>query len=80
VVVKLRDKMLVSKRAIRKFDAQKFYLKKLNDADFKLQNQVKVSNGSAALEILDDNVDVNRVGKILEKTQKKSATDNLGYY
>jgi hypothetical protein len=44
VVSKCREKLLVSKRVTQKFDMQRFYLKKLNDAEVKEQYQVKISN------------------------------------
>jgi hypothetical protein len=46
---------------------QSFDLRKLNDAEIKEQYQVKLTNRFAALENFDDNVDMNRAGKILEK-------------
>jgi hypothetical protein len=46
-----------------KVDMHRFYLKKLNDAEVKEQYQVKISNRSAGLENLDDNVDKQGLGK-----------------
>jgi hypothetical protein len=43
VVARCRERLLVSKRATQKFDIQRFYLKKLNDAEVKEQYQVKIS-------------------------------------
>jgi uncharacterized metal-binding protein YceD (DUF177 family) len=38
-----------------------------NDEEVKEQYQVKISNRFAALENLNDNVNINRLGKILER-------------
>jgi hypothetical protein len=59
VVPKRRDRLSVSKRGTQKFDEQRFYLKKLNDAEVKEQTvQVKLpSKKFAVSENLDDNVD-----------------------
>jgi len=48
--------------------------------EVKDQYQVKISNRYAALEKLDDNVDINRVWESIRKNMKASATENLGYY
>jgi hypothetical protein len=58
VVVNLREKLMVSKQAAQKFDMQGFCLRKLNDVKVKEQYQVKISDRFAALENLDDSVDI----------------------
>jgi hypothetical protein len=58
VVAKLRDRLSVSKRAAQKFYMQRFDLKKLDDAEVKEQYQGRITNWSAALKNLDDNVDI----------------------
>jgi hypothetical protein len=68
VVAKLREELLVSKLAAQKFDMQRFDLRKLNNAKVKEQCQVKISKSFAALENLDDNVDISRAwGKYLRE-------------
>jgi len=42
-------------------------LKKLNDVEVKEQYQVKISNRFAALENLDDDVDINRAWESIRK-------------
>jgi hypothetical protein len=63
VAAKLRERLSVSKRLAEKLDTQRFYLRKLNDAEVKKQYQVKITNRFAALENFDDNVDTNRSWK-----------------
>jgi hypothetical protein len=60
VVAKLRDRISLSKQAMRKFDLERFGLKKLNDTEVKEMYQVKISNRFVALENLDESMDINR--------------------
>jgi hypothetical protein len=48
----------VSIQAAKKFDMDRFNLKQLNDVEVREHYQVEISNRSAALENLDDDVDV----------------------
>jgi hypothetical protein len=50
VAAKLRERLSVIKRVARKFDMQRFDLRKLNDAEVKEQYQVKITNRFPALE------------------------------
>jgi hypothetical protein len=52
VVAKVRERLAVSKEAARKFDAERFVLKKLSELEIRKQNPLKISNRSAALENL----------------------------
>jgi hypothetical protein len=49
MVMKLRDRLSVSKRAEQKFEMKIFNLRKLNDAEVKEEYQVQISNRFAAL-------------------------------
>jgi hypothetical protein len=59
---------------------QRFDLRKLNDAEVKEQYQVKTTNGFAALEDCDDNVDMNTVWENIRENIKTSAKESLGHY
>jgi hypothetical protein len=59
VVEKVRERLAVSKQTKHNF-TERFILKKLNEAEGKYQNRVEISNRFAALENLDDNVDINK--------------------
>jgi hypothetical protein len=48
--------------------------------EVKEQYQVKISNGFAALENLDDNVDIDRAWESISENIKASATESIGYY
>jgi hypothetical protein len=52
------------------FGVQRFDLRELNDLEVKEHYQVKISNRFAGLENLDDNVDIIRGLKILERVSK----------
>jgi hypothetical protein len=80
VAAKLRKRLLVSKRGAQKFDMQRFYLRKLNDAEVKEQYQIKITNRFAALENFDDNVDMNRAWENIRENIKISAKESLGHY
>jgi hypothetical protein len=79
VVAKLTERLSVSKRATQKFDMQRFYLKKLNDAEAEEQCQVEVPNRYGALENLDNNVNINRVCENIRGNTKFSTKDSLGH-
>jgi hypothetical protein len=59
---------------------QRFDLRKLNYAEVTKQYQVKITNRFAALENIDDNVDMNRVWENIRDNIKTSAKDSLGHY
>ena len=44
VVVKVRERLAVSKEAIQKFEVERFYLRKLNELEVRKQCQIKISN------------------------------------
>ena len=73
VVPKVREKLAVSKQAARKFDVEWFYLRKLSELEIMKQYQIKISNRFAALENLNDGVDIKRACEITEENIKTSA-------
>jgi hypothetical protein len=60
VVVKVRERLAVSKRMVKKMDVERFNLKQLDEEEVKEQYQVTIKNKFAALENLDYNGDINR--------------------
>jgi hypothetical protein len=79
-VAKLRERISVSKRARKKFDLERFDLKKVDDVEVKGKHQVKVSNRFAALESLGESFDINNDWENIRENIKTSAKDNLGYH
>jgi hypothetical protein len=80
VVAKLRERILVSKRARQKFDLERFDLKKLDDVEVKEKYQVEFSNRFATLESLYESFDVSNAWEIIRENIKTSDKKNLGYY
>jgi hypothetical protein len=60
VVAKVRERLAVCKQTVHRFHMERFNLKKLNEVEGKEQYWVEISNGFAALENLDDDVDINK--------------------
>jgi hypothetical protein len=49
---------------------ERFNIKKLNDVEGKEQHRVEISNRFAALEHLDVEADINKLGKLLDRISK----------
>lgn len=60
MVAKLREGLLVSKLVTQKFGVQRFCLRKVNNSEVKEQYEGRISKRFAALESMDDDVDVSR--------------------
>jgi len=60
VVAKVKERLAVSKHEAQKIDVERFSLMKLNELDVMKQNQIKISNKSAALENLIYSEDIDR--------------------
>jgi hypothetical protein len=59
---------------------EKFNLKKLNEVEGKEQDHVEILNRFAALESLDDNMDINRALETIKVNIKISAEESVGHY
>jgi hypothetical protein len=80
VAEKLRERLSVIKRVAQKFDMQRFYIRKLNDAEVKEKYQVKITNRFAVLENCDNTVDMNTAWENIKDNIKTSAKECLGHY
>jgi hypothetical protein len=80
VVAKLRERISVSKRARKKFDVERFDLKKLDDVEVKEVYQVEISNRFATSKSLAESFDINNAWESITENIKTSAKDNLGYH
>ena len=60
MVAKVKERLAVSKHEAQKIDVERFSLMKLNELDVMKQNQIKISNKSAALENLIYSEDIDR--------------------
>jgi hypothetical protein len=70
VVAKVRERLAVSKQTMHRVHAERFNLKKLNRVEGKEQYHVEISNRSASLENLYDEVDSNRACELLERISR----------
>jgi hypothetical protein len=73
VVVTVRERPSVSKRAAEKIDAERFNVQKLNEVDVKEEYQVTIRNKLAALGNLEDSGDINRAWDNIRGNIKISA-------
>jgi hypothetical protein len=78
VMVKLRERISVSRRARTKFDLERFDLKMLDDVEVKEKYQAEIS--FAALESLEESFDTNNTWRSIRKNIKTSAKNNLRYH
>ena len=60
MVVKVRERLAVSKEAAQKFVGERFNLRQLNELEVRKQYQIEITNRFAALENLRDDEDINR--------------------
>jgi hypothetical protein len=79
-VAKLREKISVSKQARQKFDLKRFNQRKLNDIEVKEKYQLEISNRFAALENLDESLNINSGWESIRENTKISAEENVGYH
>jgi hypothetical protein len=78
VVAKVRWRLAVGKRMVKKMDMERFDLKQLNEKEAKEKYQVTIKNKFAALEILDNDVDIKRAWDIIRENMKISAEESIG--
>jgi hypothetical protein len=80
MVVKVRDRLAVSKQRTHKFHVETLNLKKLKEERGKEQYHVEVSNRFAASEDLGAGVDVSTALETIWKNIQISAKVILGYF
>jgi hypothetical protein len=80
VVPNVWERLAISKKGTEKFDLKKFNLRKFNKLEVRKQYQIKVSNGYAALENLNDGKDINRAWENITENIKTPAQQSLGLY
>jgi hypothetical protein len=80
VVANVRERLAVNKQASRKFDGDKFNLRKPNDLEVRKQYQIDITNRFAALKNLSDNEDINRAWKSIKENIRTLAKESLGMH
>jgi phosphomevalonate kinase len=79
VVAKVREKLAVNRQRSHKFHMERLNLKKLNEVEGKEQFCVEVSDRFAALEDLDEEVEINSSSETIRQNIKNLAQESLGY-
>jgi hypothetical protein len=81
MLTKFRKRLAMNKQRMQRLDMERFNLKTLNEVGGIKQFRVEVSNGFAAFENLDTEVDINSACKmIIRDNSKISAKESLGYF
>jgi len=78
VVAKVRGSLAVSKLASKKFDGDRFNLRKLNELEVRKQYQIEITSRFAALENLSDDEDINRVWENIKENIITSVKESQG--
>jgi len=76
----VRERLAVSKQAAKKFDGERFNLRKLHELEVKKKYQIEITNRFAALEKLNVDEDVNRAWGNIKENIKTSAKERLGLH
>jgi hypothetical protein len=80
VVENVKERLAINKQNSHRFHIERINLKKLNEVEGKEQLRVEVSNRFAALEDLDEEVEINSAWETIKENIKISAKENLGYF
>jgi hypothetical protein len=80
VIAKVKERLAVSKQAAKKFDVERFNLKKISELEFRKQYQIKNSNRFAALENLNVSEGINMAWENIKESIKMPVKESLGLY
>jgi len=73
VVAKVRERSVVNTQERRRFNGERFNLRKLNELQVKRQYQIEITKRIAALENLSDDEDINRAWENIIQIIRPSA-------
>ena len=76
VVVKVRERLAVSKQGEQMFDRTKFILRMLNELEVRKLYQIEISKRYAALGCLSDSEDINRTCENIKEYIKTLGKEN----
>ena len=80
VVVKVRERLALSKQEAQKFDGERFNLRKLHELEVRKQYQIEITNRFLALGNLNDDEDTNRDWESIKENITTSAKESLGLH
>jgi len=76
----LRERLAVNKKAVQKFEGERFNLRELNELEVKEKYQIELTNRFEALENLDVDEDVNRAWENIKYNIKTKAKKSIGLH
>jgi hypothetical protein len=80
VATKVRERLAVNKEAAKKFEGERFNLRKLREMEVRKQYQIEITNRFAALENLTGDDDINRAWENIKGIIRKSTKKSLGLH
>ena len=80
MIVKFRERLVVGKQAAKRFDWQRFNLKKLNEPEVREQYQNEITNRFSASENLSDEENINNTWEYNKGSIKTLAKESLGLH
>ena len=80
MVTKVRERLAVSKQTTKKFNLERFNVRKLNKLTVSKQYQIGITNRYAALENLSGGEDSNRAWENIKENIKPPAKGNVGLH
>jgi hypothetical protein len=78
VVVKVKERLAVSRRAVKKMDMERLNFKELVEGEVKVQYQATIKNKFAALENLEDNGAINMAWDTIRENIKILTKGSIG--
>ena len=78
MVVKVRERLALSKQEAQKFDGEIFNLRKLHELEVRKQYQIEITNRFVAFGNLSDDEDTNMDWESIKENIKTSAKESLG--
>ena len=76
VVAIVRERLAVRKKRARRFDGERFNLRKLNELEGSKEYQIESTNSFAALEDFSDSEDIRRAWENIKENIKDSAKES----
>ena len=80
VFIKVTESLAVNKETAKKFDGERFHLRKLRVVEVGKQYQIEITNRFAASENLNDEEDKSRAWENIKGNKTKSTKKSLGLY
>jgi hypothetical protein len=80
VIANVRERLALIRQATHNFDGEIFNLSYLSDLEIRKQYRIDILNKVAALGILSDSEDINRIWENIKENIKTSAKESVGLH